>query len=175
MQKQFQKTKKMVTIALFIALNIVIVRFLSIQTEFFRISFGFVPTSLCSMLFGPYIGAFSAFFSDFLGMVINSKGQPYFPGFGINEALYGLTYALFLYKRKKSFLNITLCVLLQAVFIDVALGSVWLRMLYHNPIWTTILARSLTAVVMIPIKIVGIKYTWDLIGSRIISPKLNLN
>lgn len=175
MQKQFLKTKKMVTIALFITLNIVIVRFLSIQTEFFRISFGFVPTSLCSMLFGPFIGSFSAFAADFLGMVVNSKGQPYFPGFGINEALYGLTYALFLFKQKKSFLRIILCVLLQAVIIDVGLGTVWLYILYHNPIWTTVLARVITAAVMIPIKIVGIRYTWDFIGARLISPKLNLN
>ena len=106
MRQEFLKTKKMVTIALLIALNIIIVRFLSVQTETIRISFGFVPTALCSMLFGPWIGALSAFLSDFLGMVVNSKGLAYFPGFGISEALYGLTYGLFLYKRQKNFLNI---------------------------------------------------------------------
>ncbi len=163
----------MVTVALLIALNIVIVRFLSIQTEFFRISFGFVPSSLCSMLFGPWIGAFSAFASDFIGMIVNSKGQAYFPGFGISEALYGLTYGLFLFRRKKSFVKIILCVLLQSILIDLALGTLWLWILYHNPVWTTILARSLTTVIMFPIKVFGIKFTWDYIGNRFSSEKLN--
>ncbi len=174
MQKNFLRTKKMVTIALLIALNIVIVRFLSVQTEFLRISFGFVPTSLCSMLFGPWIGAGSAFLADFLGMVVNSKGLAYFPGFGISEALYGLSYGLFLYQRKKNFSSITLCVLLQTLVIDIGLGTFWLWILYHNPVWTTILARTISAAVMLPIKILGTKYTWELIGARILSPKLKL-
>ncbi len=169
MQKNFNKTKTLVTVAVLIALNIVIVRFLSVQTEVIRISFGFIPTSLCSMLFGPWIGAVSAFMSDFLGMVINSKGLAYFPGFGISEALYGLTYGFFLFKRKKSFISIILCVLLQTIIIDVGLGTLWLHILYQNPVWVILSARSVSALVMLPIKILGIKYTWEMIGKRLYS------
>ncbi len=174
MQKQFKRTKKMVTVALLIALNIVIVRFLSIQTEFVRISFGFVPASLCSMLFGPWIGAGSAFLSDFLGMIVNSKGMAYFPGFGISEALYGLTYGLFLYRRKKSYLQISVCVGLQTIFIDIALGTLWLWMLFHNPVWVTVTTRITSAIVTFPIKVIGIQYTWKLIGARIDSLEAKL-
>ena len=92
MQKNLYKTKVTVTAALLIALNIVLARFASFQTLSVRISFGFLPTALCSMLFGPWVGAVSAFLSDFLGMLINSKGMAYFPGYGLSEALYGLTY-----------------------------------------------------------------------------------
>jgi len=110
LQKNYLKTKTLVTVALLIAVSIVIVRFLSFQTEILRISFGFIPASLCSMLFGPWIGAVASFLSDFLGMLINSKGMSYFPGFGLSEALYGFTYALFLYKKEKNFVRIILCV-----------------------------------------------------------------
>ncbi len=174
MRKEFFRTKRMITIALLIALNIVIVRFLSIQTEVVRISFGFIPTALCSMLFGPWVGALSAFLSDFLGMIVNSKGLSYFPGFGISEALYGLTYGFFLYKSPKTFWHIIPCVVLQTIVIDIGLGTLWLYILFHNPIWVILGTRTISALVMLPIKVMGIKYTWETIGSRFLTKKLNL-
>jgi len=167
MQKQFYKTKTTVSIALLIALNIIIVRFLSIQTEFLRLSFGFIPTALCSMLFGPWVGAVAAFLADFLGMLVNSKGLTYFPGFGISEALYGLTFGMFLYKQKTSIWRIFICVILQTILIDIGLGSLWLWILYSNPIWLTISARTISALVMLPIKVLGVKYVWDSVGKRL--------
>lgn len=171
MQKNLYKTKVTVTAALLIALNIVLARFASFQTLSVRISFGFLPTALCSMLFGPWVGAVSAFLSDFLGMLINSKGMAYFPGYGLSEALYGLTYGLFLYKQDKSYTRIILCVLVQAVCIGVGLGSLWNRILYHNPYWTTLLGRLPSTFAMVPVKIFGIRYIWRLLGERVLEPK----
>ena len=161
----------MVTVALLIAVNIVVTRFLSVQTTTIRISFGFIPTALTSMLFGPYVGAGAAFLSDFLGMVVNSKGLSYFPGFGISEALYGLSYGLFLYRREKSLRRIILCVVLQAIIIDLGLGTLWLHILFKNPVWVILGSRLISAAVMVPIKIFAIRYCWQLIGVRIFSQK----
>lgn len=174
MQKKFIRTKTMVTVALLIALNIVIVRFLSVQTQILRVSFGFLPTSLCSMLFGPWVGAVAAFLSDFLGMVVNSKGLTYFPGFGISEALYGLSYGIFLYKREKNFAHIIPCILLQTLLIDLGLGTLWLRILYHTPVWTIVSTRAVSAAVMLPIKVLGVKYIWEMVGARL-SAQISLN
>lgn len=173
MRKEFLQTKKMVMVALLIALNVVIVRFLSVQTETIRISFGFLPTALCSMMFGPWVGALAAFLSDFLGMIVNSKGLSYFPGFGISEALYGLTYGLFLYKHSKKFSLIIPCVLIQTIIIDLGLGTFWLWILFKNPVWLILGSRTISALVMFPIKIFGIKYIWELVGVRFVSKKLN--
>ncbi len=172
MQKNLYRTKVMVTAALLIALTITLARFASFQTLSVRISFSFLPTALCSMLFGPWVGAVSAFLSDFLGMLINSKGMAYFPGYGLSEALYGLTFALFLYQREKSYKNIILCVLIQTIFIGIGLGSLWNWILYQNPYWTTLLGRLPSNLVMIPVKIFGIRYVWMLIGERVLEPKL---
>lgn len=171
MQKHLYKTKVMVTTALLIALNITLARFASFQTLSVRISFGFLPTSLCSMLFGPWVGALSAFAADFLGMLINSKGMAYFPGYGISEALYGITYALFLYRREKNYVNIVLCVVVQALCIGIGLGSLWNWILYQNPYWTTLLTRLPSTLAMIPIKIFGIRYMWKLLGEHFLEPK----
>ena len=161
----------MVTVALLITVNIVVSRFLSIQTEIFKISFGFITTSLTAMLFGPFVGAGSAFLADFLGMLVNSKGLAYFPGFGISEALYGLSYGLFLYKKEKNMRHIIPCLLLQTIFIDLGLGTLWLHILFKNPVFTILTGRIITAAVMFPIKVIGIKYCWELVGKRFFSQK----
>ncbi len=173
MQKNSFTTKKLATIALLLALHIVVTRFVAIETQIFRISFSFVPTSLCAMLFGPWIGAVFGFVADFLGMMIFPKG-PYFPGFGLNEALYAFIYGMFLYKKNVNFKHIIPCVLLQTLTIDLALSTLWLHILYHNPVWVILSGRIITALVMFPVKIFGIKYAWRFIGKRIDSPKTNL-
>lgn len=164
MQKNAVRTKTVVYVAMLIALNIVIVRFLSIQTPVIRVGFGFLTTSLCSMLFGPVIGGISAFAADFLGMAVNSRGMAYFPGFGISEALYGVTYALFLFHRDKSYKNIISCVLLQMLFIDLLLGMLWVHMMVETPLWTIFSSRGINALILAPIKIFGIKYLWKYVG-----------
>lgn len=173
MQKQLFTTKKVATLALLLALHITVTRFLAIETQIFRISFSFIPTSLCAMLFGPYIGAVFGFVADFLGMLIFPKG-PYFPGFGINEALYAFTYGIFLYKKKKDLKHIIPCLLLQTLTIDLGLSTLWLHILYQNPVWVILSGRIVTALIMIPVKIFGIKYIWEWIGKRITSSKMNL-
>lgn len=166
MQKNIVKTRVLASAAVLIAFNIVIVRFVSVQTATIRISLGFAATSLCSMLFGPMVGGISAFAADFLGMIINSRGMAYFPGFGISEALYGVTYGLFLYKKEKSYKNIILCVTLQTAFIDLGLGTLWVYIMTHNPVWTIFLTRLVNSAVLYPIKIFGIKYIWKYVGKR---------
>ncbi|MBE7036539.1 MAG: folate family ECF transporter S component, partial [Ruminococcaceae bacterium] len=105
MSKQIFSAKKIATIALLLSLHIVVTRFVAVETQVFRIGFNFIPTSLCAMLFGPWIGAVFGFVADLLGMMVFPKG-PYFPGFGINEALYAITYGLFLYQKKKDLKHI---------------------------------------------------------------------
>lgn len=172
MQKQLFTTKKLVTIALLLGLHVVVTRFIAIETQIFRISFSFVPTSLCAMLFGPYIGAVFGFVADFLGMLIFPKG-PYFPGFGINEALYAFTFGIFLYNKKKDFKHILPCLILQTLVIDLGLSTLWLHILYQNPVWVILSGRVLTALVMLPVKFFGIKFTWEVIGRKIVSKNQN--
>ncbi|MBQ4517741.1 MAG: folate family ECF transporter S component [Clostridia bacterium] len=170
MQKRFLSTRKLATIALLLALHIVVTRFIAVETQIFRISFSFVPTSLCAMLFGPWIGAIFGFVADLLGMLVFPKG-PYFPGFGLNEALYALTYGLFLFNKKKDFRHIFPCLILQTIIIDLGLSTLWLHLLYGNPIMLILSSRIVSAIVMLPVKYFGIKYTWKFVGSRFLKKK----
>ena len=167
MPKQFLKTKTMVLAAMFIALDIVITRFIAIQTPITRIGFGFIPVSMCGMLLGPWIGAVAGFLGDFLGMLINSRGMAYFPGFGLSAALYGLNYGLFLHGRKKGFKLIIPCVILSELIIGIGLGTLWLVMMTESSPTAILVSRIPQSLLLAPIKIFMIKLTWEYVGKYI--------
>ena len=124
-KNEFISTKKMIYMALCIALNIIFVRFLSVQTPILRFDFGFIPIFASSVLCGPLLGGITGALSDVLGMLVNSKGLSYFFPYTINAFLYGYIYGLFFYKKKHTFKKTVICVLLEMIFINIALSSVW--------------------------------------------------
>ncbi len=156
--------------AVLIALNIVMTRFLSIHADPVRIEFGFIPIAFGSMLYGPFGGAVISVVADVIGALLDGRG--YWPGFGLSAALYGVTYALFLYKRKKNWQNISLCAMVQAVFIDTALGAFWFHYYAGWDFWVAAAVRGVDALLMIPVKILLISYLWRYIGKRIEKVKL---
>lgn len=151
--------------ALLIAVNIVITRIFAINIGVVRVSFTFVPQALGSMLFGPLAGAVLALLADVLGQLMTG-GMPWL-GFCISTILYGISYGVFLYKRPKNYKNIIICVILQQIFVDAILGSLWFYHYMGTPFLGALAARSIDAAAMIPVKIFAIKYIWKFIGDRI--------
>ena len=80
-------------LALLIALDIILTRFLSINTQFLRISLGMIPVALAGVIFGPVWGGVCGAAGDLLGMLIFPSGA-YFPGFTLTAALTGIIYGL---------------------------------------------------------------------------------
>ena len=151
--------------AVLIALNIVITRLFGYDAGPVRISFTFVPLSLGSIMFGPFWGAVLALIADVLGQFL--KGSPPWLGFCISTVLYGLSFGLFLYKKEKSLFKITLCVILQQIFIDAILGSFWFYHYMGTPFSAALLARGIDALCMIPVEIIVIKYMCKLLGDKL--------
>ena len=79
-------TKTLVTTALLTALEIVLSRFLSIQTQVTKIGFAFVPVVLAAVLLGPLEAGITAALGDFLGAMLFPTG-PFFPGFTLTAFL----------------------------------------------------------------------------------------
>ena len=120
-----KQTRRLIYLSLLIAMNIVFVRLLSFQTPVTRLDFGFVPISLAGALFGPFWGALTGGAADILGMMVNSKGMAYFFPWTINAVLHGFFYGLFLHKKPKTWIRIGSCVLIQGLFVNLLLGSIW--------------------------------------------------
>ncbi len=150
--------RKIILCAILIALQIILSRYVGIQTQFIQTSLGFVPIAICSALQGPIYGSACALISDFLGVILAGTNA-YCPLFSINAIIYALFYSFFLYKKEFKISNIIWSVLLQTILIAIPLTPVWLYIYYnfwlnmphafHLMAWPQVLVR----LIEIPIKI----------------------
>lgn len=136
--KEFKSTKAICGVAMLTALNVVAGTFLNIQvTPMLRIGFSNVFTAMSAMLFGPLLSGCAGVIADTLKFLIRPDG-PYFPGFAINEFLIGLIYGIFFYKKEVSITRSTIARLIITILINLTLTSIWLNILYNNPVFTTV-------------------------------------
>ena len=155
-------TRTVVSCALLIALQIVFVRLMSFGTASIRISLGFVPVAISGMLLGPVGGGIVGAMADFLGMLLFSRGMVYFFPLTISEFLYGFGFGLMLFRRELSPVKLSLCVLIQFVFVNLLLTSFWLYLYFIYVVGVPkgfgaiVWGRVLAACVNLPAQIIGI-------------------
>lgn len=163
-------TKTMVIMAILIAIQIILSRFLSINTLNLRIGFGFVPIVIAGIMFGAVKAGIVAGISDILGALLFSLG--FTPLITITAVLTGVVFGLFLYK-KQSIFNIVLSVLIVQIVCSLLLNSYFIYILYFSNSTTTLLAFMLSRVtqtlILIPVEIVVITAL-----SKVFLPKLHI-
>ena len=142
--------------ALLIALQIVLSRFLSISTPILRISLGFVPVAIAGMLFGPLSGGLVAATADFLGAILFPIGA-YFPGFTLTAFLTGVVYGLFLYQKEKSWFRIVASVLVISLILNLGMNTFWLMVITGKGYLALLPARLMQNIIMIPLQTIVVK------------------
>lgn len=133
MSKRNSKTPLgvLVCVALLIALQVVLSRWLSISLPHLKIGFSFVPVMVAARLFGPLGGVAVYALGDVIGTFAFPTTGAYFPGFTLSAAVSGLIYGLFLYK-KSSPARIIMAVTLKQLVQSVLLNTLWLTMIKHT-------------------------------------------
>ena len=152
--------------AMLIALNVILTRYLSVQTLFLRIGFGFLPVAIFSMLFGPVPGAIAAALGDVVGFMIAPVGT-YFPGFTASAFLLGLIYGIFFYRKNLSLVRIILACLLAGIVVDLTLNTIWLSMLYGTSISAILVSRLIKFAITLPIQVALIYLFQQFLGKGI--------
>ncbi len=163
-----------VFMGVFIALEVVLTRFLSIQTPIVRIGFTFLPVAVSAMMFGPVYSGIAAALADILGMILFSSGGAYFPGFTVTAFLGGVIYGLLLYKKPKSFWRISLAVVIISIFVNLGIDSVWIWMITGKGLMAILPARVIKCIIIIPLQVIMIQLVWKYLVSnldRSLSPK----
>ncbi len=108
--KKFFSPRNLTMMAMLIALQIVLARFLGIQvSEGLRVSFETVPIMIAGLWLGPVAGLIVGFLSDFLGTVISGYGA-YFVPLAITPILNGVLPSLAFRYIWKNDVNIWKCV-----------------------------------------------------------------
>lgn len=164
------KTAKLCTIALLLALEIILTRFCSITTTFLRLGFGFLPISIVGILYGPLWAALTYTVGDLIGATLFPSG-PFFPGFTLSAALTGLIFGFVLHKHPVTFKRTLLASAIVVICIDLCLNTYWLSILYGDAFVALLPQRIFKTVVTIPVQTLLIPVTWKKVFSRIPSLK----
>ncbi len=155
-----------ITMALLIAIEVVLTRFLSFNTQFLRIGFGFLPVAVMGMMYGPLWAGIGYAIGDVLGMLIFPSG-PYFPGFTLSAFLTGLVYGLLLYKKEVTWQRALIASLIISVFISLGLDTLWLSILYGKGYIPILVGRLVKFPLAVAIQTVLIPLVYKLVVKRI--------
>jgi ECF transporter S component (folate family) len=155
-----------VFMGLFIAMEVVLTRFVSIQTPIVRIGFGFLPIALSAIMFGPVIGGITAMLCDLIGATLFPKGA-FFPGFTLSALLGGVIYGIVLYRKQITVLRVGAAVLIIKLFVDLGLNTIWLSILYKKAIIVILPTRLISNSAMFPIQTLLIFLVWRYVGNVI--------
>ncbi len=131
--KNFFSPKRLAIMAMFIALQIILARFVGLQiSEGLRISFEAIPVLLSSLWLGPVAGAFVGFVSDILGTIISGYGVYFFP-LAITPVLNGIlpwVFNRFLWKRKINGWKCVLTIVITEIISSLLCGTYALTWYY---------------------------------------------
>lgn len=153
MNKKKFDARSISIIGLLMALDIILTRFVAIETPIVRIGFGFLPVAIIAMLYGPWIAGVAAALADFMGIMLFPKVALYFPGFTLSAFLGGIIYGLVLYKKPKTLGRLVLAILLVTVFVNLGLNTLWLTILLDKAIYVIFPARFIQNLVLAPVDI----------------------
>lgn len=157
---QKTNTSRLVMMGLLMAMEIILTRFLSINTPILRLGFGFLPISILGILYGPLWAGLTYALGDILGANLFPTGD-FFPGFTLSAFLTGMVFGSILYGHevtwKRSFLASTIVVL----FIDLCLNTYWLSILMGKGFIVLLPTRIMKVAFSIPAETILIKLVWD--------------
>lgn len=153
MEKKKMSSRSISLMGLLMAMQIVLTRFLSIQTPIVRIGFAFIPIVMMGMMFNPLIAGVGNLFADFIGIMLFGSSGPYFPGFSLTAFVSGAAYSVFFYKKEMSLLRIILACIAVTLLCDVFLNTLWLYMMAPASLAQFPIRLGKSAI-MLPIKMI---------------------
>ena len=148
-------TRTLTALAMLIAIEVILSRFLSISAWNIKIGFGFVPVVIAAILYGPLAGGIVGALSDFIGALLFPIGT-YFPGFTLSSFLMGVVFGLFLYK-KQSWLQGLAAVGINQFILGLFLNTFWISLLYGSPYVPLLATRVFQSILLSVVQLICIQ------------------
>lgn len=155
MSKQKLSTRTLTTLAMLIAIEIILSRFLSINAWNVKIGFGFVPVVIAAILYGPLAGGIVGALSDFIGAILFPIGA-YFPGFTLTSFLMGVVFGLFLHK-KQGWPQGLAAVGINQFILGLFLNTYWISVLYDSPFVPLLATRVFQSILLTVVQLICIQ------------------
>ena len=175
--------KLLVQLAMLVALEIVLNRFLSIRTSFVKIGFSFVPIVVCAIANGPVWATVVYVVADLTGTLI--EGNIPLPGLTVGCAIIGFMYGLFLFELDrltvgsiKMWLRVVLVAAINQFGVSLMFNTYWLWKAGFvgggNPYFTSVLLRVPQTLILLAVQIVLIPALYQIVKvlrkQRLITP-----
>ena len=148
-------TRALTTLAMLIAIEVILSRFLSINAWNIKIGFGFVPVLIAAILYGPLAGGLVGALSDFIGAVLFPIGT-YFPGFTLTSFLTGFVFGLFL-NKKQGWLQGLAAVGINQFILGLFLNTFWISVLYGSPYVPLLATRVFQSILLSVVQLICIQ------------------
>ena len=149
--RALSRTRTITTVGLLLAIQMVLSSYGVIEvTDSLKISLAHLAIAPTAILFGPVVAGIQGALSDMLGFMLKPTG-PYFPGFTLTAALLGVIYGMLLYKTKRTTWQIIAARVIVCLFVNIALNTVFLTMLYGPSRLATLPLRAFKNVIQLPI------------------------
>lgn len=158
-------TKKLAVLAVLIAMNIILARFLSIQAWNVRIGFTFVTIAAAAALYGPFEAAVVAGVGDFLGAILFPSGA-YFPGFTLTAVLTGLVYGCF-FRKKMNLPRVFLAVGIVQFGLGMILNTFWISIVYGSSFTALLPVRATQAIILFIVQSIMISALEEILFKRV--------
>lgn len=134
-------------VALFVAMQIVLDRYLTINTQLTKINLSFVPIALCAMLYGPKWAGVTAGIADVIGAILVPLG-PWYPPLTLTAIASGAVFGLFLHGHEGSLPRYILPAAINSFVISFGISTVFLHFLYGTPLLELYITRIIQCVFM---------------------------
>ncbi len=142
---------KLTTISMLIGMEVILTRFLSIETPYVRLGFGFIPIMIIAFLYGGLAAGTSYAIADLIGIFLFPK-RVFFIGFTISALLIGVIYGKFLKCKTITMFNAILCSLIVTIGIHLFLNTYWLTILLGKGWYGMLPGRLFKSILMIPVQ-----------------------
>lgn len=142
----------MVVLAVLVALDVVIARFLAFRQWNITFSFGFITLVVAARLYGWVGGAITGALGDFIGAIAFPTGA-YFPGFTLTAAIRGGIYGI-CYKKSTHPVTVIIATVITQILCSVLLNTTWVALVYGSDFVTLLLTRLWQAAIMLVVEVV---------------------
>lgn len=154
-ESSIRSTHRLAVLAMMVAANVILSRFLSISLWNLKIGFAFIPVVIAAVLFGPVAGGVVGALGDYIGATLFPIAQ-YFPGFTVTAFFVGAVYGIFLHK-KQDMKRILLAILVTECIGSLLLNTFWISMLFGAPFLSLLPPRAVQSIGMGVMEIVIIR------------------
>lgn len=171
-QKRPSRSLKVIVVAILLASEIVLARFLAIRTPIISIGFSFVPLMLSGMMLGWKYSTFIAVAADLIGATLFPSGA-FFIGYTLTAALTGFCAGILLYRPegikvdRNFIIRLVIYVLISTAVLHGGLNTLWIMITTGGASNVIVPVRVAKQLIMAPIEFLTILALAKLFGTRI--------